>query len=200
MKKYHGQLLAVLVTLLVILIGYIGGRYYADYYNKKHNTNKTFLQILKIEKLDEKVNYFLESGSKTLNDLCKKETGICDKTIGKVKLNNKDYDFYIYADLDNNESYFKLDNTKVGDFYNLEKIDLFNNYLLVTENNNNYQIHIIDENGKRLESLDALNNYEIKDQSLYFYNCENNRESYYKVKSSDLNTKEEVSYKQKACG
>ena len=58
MKKYHVQLLAVLVTLLVILIGYIGGRYYADYYNKKHNTNKTFLQILKIEKLDEKVNYF----------------------------------------------------------------------------------------------------------------------------------------------
>ena len=43
-----------------------------------------------------------------------------DETIGKVKLNNKDYDFHIYADLDNNESYFKLDNTKVGDFYNLE--------------------------------------------------------------------------------
>ncbi|MDD3895853.1 MAG: hypothetical protein PHX19_03195 [Bacilli bacterium] len=220
MNKKAGPILAVIVFIIILIGGYFLGKYIAREYNKNHNTNMNIFKILKIETEDKPINYVLKDGPKSIKELCGKDTGICDKEAGRIILNNIESKLYIYNNFDNPTdeaiNYFKLNNTKIGSFIYLDEFAIFNNYLLVTEPNslnNNYLIHIYDNNGKEITNYTAtniVNNYEIKDNILYFYYCDpaDTKEidgnilpkvSYYKVISDNIKEKNEESFEYKAC-
>lgn len=221
MKKKIGPIIAVLVFIIVIVCGYFLGVYIAKEYNEKHNTNKNIFQILKVEISNIPINYVLEKGPKNIKELCGKDTGICDKSVGRVVLNNVESKLHLYVNFDNPNdeatTYFKLNKTKIGSFIYLDNFAILNNdYLVVTETNsynNNYKIHIYDYKGKELVSYNGTNiakKFEIKDNNLYFYYCnpadsqniEGNslpKVSYFKVNPDDVTNKKEVSFEYKAC-
>lgn len=220
-KRILGPLLGVLFVLIIIILGYFIGKYVASEYNKKHQTNKTIFEILKIENKNEPINYVLQNKTKTLSDLCGKNTGICDQEVGVISLDKREVHLYIYANFDNPDdlptTYFKLDNKKVGSFVYLDKFEIFaNKYLIITEPNSyndNYIIHIYDNTGREIAGYEATKlstGYEIKNDELYYNYCNSAdsgevdgetvpRVSYFKVTSSDITKKEEVSFEYKKC-
>ncbi len=221
MKKAIGPLMGIVVFIVIVIGGYFLGKYIAYEYNKKHNTNKSIFEILKIENTDVPINYVLADGPKTLDELCKKDTGVCNQDIGKITLDKVDLNFNIYANFDNPDNlvttYFKIGDKKIGSFVYLENFEIFNSkYLLVTEPNsynNNYVIHLYNNKGKELMSYDATNivsNYKITNGELTFYYCNGTdtnevegeilpRVSYFKVSSDNILEKKEVSYEYKKC-
>lgn len=217
MKKSIGPIIAVLVTILILGGGYLAGKKIAKDYNEKHNTNKNIFQILKIDNQEVPIKYPLEDGSKTIKELCEKDTGICERKLGKIKLNNKEVDFQLYTNFDNpndeETTYFKLNNTKIGSFIYLDEFAQINNqYLIVTEpnsTNNNYVIRIYDDKGKMVANYDATkirNNFEIKDKNLYFHYCNLEdisnglpKVSYFRVNSDNITQKNEESHVYEAC-
>ena len=218
-KKILSQILGILFVAIIILGGYFIGEKVAAEYNKKHQTNKSIFEILKIENKDVPINYILKNNSKTLSDLCKKDTGICDQEVGVITLDKTDLHLYIYADFDNPEDlpkiYFKLNNKKIGSFVYLNKFEIFSDkYLIITEPNSyndNYIIHIYDNSGKEVASYDATklkSDYIIKNNELYYYNSADtslvdNEEvpkvSYFKVLANDITKKVEISFEYKRC-
>ncbi|MDD4706130.1 MAG: hypothetical protein PHS24_02820 [Bacilli bacterium] len=220
MNKKVGPILALIVFVIILIGGYFLGKYIAEEYNKKHNTNMNIFEIMKIEQEDIPINYVLKDGPKSIKELCGKDTGICNKEVGRIILNNAESKLYIYNNFDNPNddaiNYFKLNNTKVGSFIYLDEFAILGNYLIITEPNsinNNYIIHIYDNIGKEITNYTATNiikNYEIKDNNLYFYYCDpaDTKEiagnilpkvSYYKVSSDNINEKNEESFEYKAC-
>ncbi len=220
-KKALGPIMAILFVTVVLLVGYYIGKEVANSYNKKHGTNKKIFEIFKIENKDIPKNYILNNGPKTLFDLCGKDTGICDDKVGTVTLDGLDLNLHIYANFDNPEdlatTYFKLNNKKIGSFVYLDKFDILDKkFLLITEPNSyndNYIIHLYDYTGKEISSYEATNinqNYQIKNNELYYYYCNRSETSlingeelpkvtYYKVNSDDITKKQEVSFEFKKC-
>ena len=41
--------------------------------------------------------YILNDGSKTIAELCRKDTGVCNENVGWINLDGKSFNFYIYA-------------------------------------------------------------------------------------------------------
>lgn len=220
-KKYVGQILALLFVSVIVSLGYFLGKNFADEYNKKHQTKKNIFEIIKIEKTEVPINYVLNKSSKTLIDLCGKNTGLCNQGVGVINLSNLDIRLHIYANFDNPEdlptTYFKFDNKKIGSFVYLNKFEILaNKYLLVTEpnsHNDNLVIHLYDYSGKEVASYDATklkSDYTIKNDEIYYYYCnvvdtkvvndvEVPRVSYFKVSADDITKKEEVSFEYKEC-
>ncbi|MDD4188434.1 MAG: hypothetical protein PHX04_06775 [Bacilli bacterium] len=179
------------------------------------------MQILRIINNDIPLNYILESGSKTLSELCKKDTGICDETVGIITLDNYDIRLSVYAEFDNPDDlaliYFKFDDKKIGSFVYLNKFEIFNEkYLLITElnsYNNNLVIHFYDKTGKEVASYEATNldfDYKLENNELYYYHCnsaESNmgdgenlpKVSYYKINPENITEKIEISSNYQKC-
>jgi len=220
MNKKTGPILALIVFIIILIGGYFLGKYIAHEYNKKYNTSMNIFEILKIETQDVPINYVLKDGPKSIKELCGKDTGICDKEVGRIILNNVESKLYIYINFDNSTdeaiNYFKLNNIKIGSFIYLDEFAIIGNYLIVTEPNslnNNYIIHIYDNHGKETTNYMAtniVNKYEVKDNNLYFYYCDPTdtqeidgntlpKVSFYKVSSDNINEKNEESFEYKAC-
>ncbi len=220
MKKIIGPILAVFVFVFILFGGYFIGKYIANQYNEKHNTKMSLLEIIKVETQNIPINYLLKDGPKNIKELCGKDTGLCNKDVGVITLNNIDIALYIYYNFDNPNddavNYFKLRNTKIGSFVFLEDFAILGNYLIVTEPNsynNNYIIHIYDYNGKEVAHHAATNinkQYEVKNNNLYYYYCDSAdtkdengiilpKISYIKVNSDKVTEKSEESFEYKAC-
>ena len=182
-KKAGGPILAILVFLVIICLGFILGKYISYEYNKRNNTSKGILEILKIEKTNKPINYILTDGPKTVKELCGKDTGLCNEVVGTLTLDKTDVNLLIYANFDNPDelatNYFKIGERKIGSFVYIDRMEILaNKYLIVTEpnsKNDNYIIHIYNYKGVELMSYDATDqnsSYEIKDNDLYFYYCD----------------------------
>ncbi|MDD2505443.1 MAG: hypothetical protein PHF21_04165 [Bacilli bacterium] len=219
--KALGPILAIIFVLILSSIGYFSGKYIAYKYNEKHQTEKNIFEIIKIIQEEKPINYILDKEPATLAELCNKNTGTCDQEVGVLKLNGVDIKLYIYANFDNpnNEptTYFKLNNKKIGSFVYLDKFAILDKkYLLTTEPNSyndNYIIHIYDKTGKELASYEATKTSKdliIKDNEINFEYCnpadsiiENDKAlpkvSSFKVVSTNITKKEEVSFQYKTC-
>lgn len=221
MKKLTGPLIAVLVFLVILVGGFFIGKYVSAKYNEKNNTNKNLFEILKIVQEDIPIIYPLEEEAKTLKELCDKDTGICNKEVGRIILDEVELKLFIYSDFDNPNdeatTYFKLNDTKIGSFVYLDKFVIINNkYLVVSEinsNDNNYTIHIYDKTGKEVAGYDATNvtkQFEIIENELHFEYC-NLKETTltnevllpkvikYKVNTDNITDKQEESFEYRAC-
>lgn len=219
-NKVNGPLLAIIITIIILIGGYFIGKYVASLYNKKHNTNQNILQILRIIN-DVPIDYVLEDGSKTLSELCKKDTGICNEEVGVITLDNQDLRLFIYAKFDNPNDletiYFKFNDKKIGSFIYLNKFEIFaEKYLLITEpnsDNNNFVIHLYDKSGKEVASYEATNieyDYKLESNELYYYHCNLSNSnivdgevlpkvSYYKIKPDNITEKVEISSSYQRC-
>lgn len=221
MKKAAGPIIAIVIFSLMLVGGFFLGKNISIYYNEKNNTNKNIFQILKIVQEDVPINYVLKDGPKSIKELCGKDTGMCNKEVGRIQLNNAEQKLYVYSNFDNPDEqanvYFKINDKKIGSFVYLDEFAIFNDeYLLVSEPNSsdsNYVIHVYDYSGKEVTSFDATNinnKFEIINNELYFYNC-NPLETLetdgvllpkitkFKVKSDNIFMKIEESIEYKAC-
>ena len=206
-KKQIGPLLAVVVFVILLLLGFILGKSIAYAYNKKHGTDLGIFEIITIEKSNVPINYILKENPKTIQELCGKDTGICDGEVGTLTLEQIDTKLHVYANFDNpNEAattYFKIGNKKISSFIYIDSFAILDSkYLVVTEpnsDNNNYIVRIYNYKGTELMNYDAtdLTSYDIKAQNLYFDYCspdetrEENGETLnnyirYKVNSKDV--------------
>lgn len=207
MKKSVGPLLAIIVFIFILIIGFFLGKKIAYDYNQKNNTNYNIFEILTID--NKEINYILSGNKKTVIDLCKQDIGLCNKNVGVLKLDNQNYDLFLYYNFDNlaeEISYFKIGNVKVENFANFGEFTTLNNkYLIVTENINNtsnYQINIYQADGKKVNAFEGTYNKEyliIKDNKLYFYHCDHNDAfenkfamKYYEIKVLDNDVQKEL--------
>lgn len=204
MRNKIGVMIAVLVFSIILISGFALGKYLAFNYNKEHNTNYGVMDMLTIENKDLPGDV-LKNEIKSVNALCETDTGLCDKNLGYIKLNDQKYNLYLYYNFDNFDqsiNYFKIGNIKVGDFVKLNNFYIFNQkYLIVTEPNNlndNYLIHIYNSEGKEIKSFDGTyynGELELKDNSLYYYYCDSTRLDannlkaliYYNIKETNNN-------------
>lgn len=221
-NKINGPLMAVILTIIILIGGYFIGKYVAGLYNKKHNTNQNILQILRIINSDTPIDYILEDGSKTLSELCRKDTGICNEEVGVITLDNQDLRLFIHAEFDNPHDletiYFKFNDKKIGSFVYLNKFEIFaEKYLLITEPNSvndNFVIHLYDKTAKEVASYEASYleyDYKLENNELYYYHCnlsDSNvvggevlpKLSYYKINPDKITEKTEISSSYQSCG
>ncbi len=221
MKKTLGPIMAVLIAAIVIVGGYFLGKYVSKYFHEKMSSKEEVEKEVTIIKEDVEIDYPLNDGTKTLAELCGKDTGICNTSVGHINLNDVELNLRIYTNFDNPDddalTYFTLNDVKIGSFvYLSDFVIIDNNYLLVTElnsNTNNYVIHIYDHAGKEVASYAATmirNGYEVNGDNLYYYYCSNtdtiieeelplSRVSYFKVNADNITEKIEESFEYKEC-
>ena len=183
LKKATGPVLAIVVFVVVCSFGFILGRYIAHKYYEKYGEKPNIFKVLIVEKENIEIKEILTDGPQTIQELCAKETGVCDKVVGKVRLNNEDIRLHIYVNFDNPEevasTYFKLGDRKISSFYYIDTFEKFaGKFLIVTEPNSqnaNYLIHVYNHSGSKLMSFDATNLdtfYHIDENDLFFYFCD----------------------------
>ena len=102
MKKYKGNILGVIVFLIIAVIGVTLGMKLA----KKNNLeivnilNKINISIFN----DEEVKYTDLSKILKIDEICGSDTGICDKDLSYLKIDNDKYKLKVYVNFDNLES------------------------------------------------------------------------------------------------
>src|SRR5574344_1760660 len=99
-KNDLGGLLAIAVFIFIVVCGYTLGKFIFHKYNEKHNTNYTIQDIFTIIQYGDKdsniSNALTFDNVKTIKDLCGFDTGVCDKVVGTITIDNKNYNLYIY--------------------------------------------------------------------------------------------------------
>jgi hypothetical protein len=197
MKKIkidRGVLLAIAVSGVILGCGYFIGKTWAfdkvSIVNNNYLVNTTTKRIEQVKETTtmtttkQTLTEVLNNSISSVDSLCGADTGICNKTVGYVNLNNQKLELSIYYDYDNydqNINYFKIGDTKVGDFVKFSYLyNLNNHYLMIVEDNNNdnkYIIHFYNNEGKESKTFDATyNNGEVNliDNLLYYYYCDAN--------------------------
>lgn len=183
MKKYKGNILGVIVFLIIVVIGITFGMKLA----KKNNLeivnilNKINISIFN----DEEVKYTDLSKILKIDEICGSDTGICDKDLSYLKVDNDKYKLKVYVNFDNLESsnYIIFNNKKIDNLSNIDNLYLLGDkYLLFTNSDadsDTYKIYVYDVNGNLVKDIDAYydeKSISLVDNIVYYNYCEKNEE------------------------
>lgn len=186
-KKDYGWILAIFVFIIIVIACFFVGKYlyYKFGFGKKAIIEKNNIStVYNYGDQDSKITSITFENIKSISDLCGFDTGVCEKTVGQITLEDKPYNLYLYYNFDNTDeetAYLKINDTKIGNFVSLKSFYIYNNkYLVITElikDTNNYNIHFYNSLGKEVKNITSTYNdgeIIIKDNVIYYYYCDIN--------------------------
>jgi len=187
--KHKGPVLAVLLVLILILVGFYLGRYISMEYQRRNNNTETIFNVILRQTTTSEIQYILTGEAQTINELCGMESGLCEKALGRISLNRVDIDLRIAIDLDNPAlgATIQMNNHFINVFGTLDRMIIMDErYLVFTEllENNNYVIHVYNHRGQQLISyISNINEIEFGSNYFYFEYCY--EEDYYVIEANE---------------
>jgi len=180
-SKHKGSLLAFALVVIIVLIGFNLGRYISYEYNRRQVYG--FFNVILHQTTEIPINYILNDGPKPINELCERETGLCEKELGIISLNRIDINLSVNINLDNpadGNTFIRMNDQQINILGTLNLLMIMDNrFLVITElgENNHYTIRIFNHRGQELIYYPAINldnDFSLEGNNLLFSYCDRN--------------------------